>query len=559
MIRLIFTFCLQFLLAGSGQARVVRGNASMISDGIMNNEMTTTRSSIVLSLESSTVTCTPTYGFLPCTTVIWGNLFLIVVYEYLLSLSQKYITEGSNLFFKMFGTGIFGASMFQILGTFPPVMILLVNGLAGTTSTAETLSAMGLAMLAGSAVMMLTLQWGAVVAFGSHNISQTSSSTEASATSRPFSQGYGVTQDADAKWIARLLLIAMVPFLILQLPQIFDSTTVTSIAVLVALILSAIGLITYCTYEIFQPLIQTMTLEYIMQDFLEDNIFPGLLDADRKADEAAIAQLFQKLDKNSDDKISADELEALFLGVQLKEMDSKNKNFVTNLMKQFDISKDNSVTIAEFIRRMKQLLNGSSDTSSTQNDTGTSSSRPEETQALISSENATTTTSPIVAKTWLNYAKAGYFLVLGAAISLLLAMPLMEAIEDFSDGLSIPSFIITYVIVPFAMSYKQVVLAITSASKKTEKAISLTFSMIYSGVYMSSMMSLTMFLLIVYVRDLTWDVSAGVLVVLIVGVLMGCLTSLRNTFPFWTCIVAFLLYPISLVLIYVLTTYCGWS
>ncbi|CAM8918555.1 unnamed protein product [Rhodiola kirilowii] len=296
-----------------------------------------------------------------------------------------------------------------------------------------------------------------------------------------------------------------------------------------------------------------------MQDILEENIFPGLLDADGKDDEAAIAQLFQKLDKNSDDKISADELEALFLGVQLKEMDSKNKNFVTNLMKQFDISKDNSVTIAEFIRRMKQLLNGSSDTSSTQDDTGTSSSRPEETQALISSENATTTTSPIVAKTWLNYAKAGYFLVLGAAISLLLAMPLMEAIEDFSDGLSIPSFIITYVIVPFAMSYKQVLLAITSARKKTEKAISLTFSMIYSGVYMSSMMSLTMFLLIVYVRDLTWDVSAGVLVVLIVGVLMGCLTSLRNTFPFWTCIVAFLLYPISLVLIYVLTTYCGWS
>uniref|UniRef100_A0A7N0U4D4 EF-hand domain-containing protein n=1 Tax=Kalanchoe fedtschenkoi TaxID=63787 RepID=A0A7N0U4D4_KALFE len=545
MTRLAFLSCCLLsllLLTGSGHARHARGDSTAATGPTVLK---------LVNVGSSTVTCTPTYGFLPCTTVIWGNLFLIVVYEYLLSLSQKYLTQGSALFFKMFGTGIFGASMFQILGAFPPVVILLVNGLSGSTGTAETLSAMGLAMLAGSAVMALTLQWGAVVAFGSRDLSQTSSSA---APQLAFSiTGYGVTQDADTKRIAKLLLIAMIPFAILQLPQIVDSTTVTSVAVVAALILSAAGLIIYCIYEIFQPLIQTKTLEYIMQDFLEDSVFPGLLSADGEPDEAAIQQLFHKLNKNSDEEVSADELEALFLGAQLKDAGLESEDYVANLMRQFDKSQDNKVSSAEFIRGMKRLLTGS-------DSAGASLSSPatDVTETLLSGEKTSPTTAKVVG-TWLNYAKAGYLLVLGTGISLLLAQPLMAAIEDFADGLSVPSFIITYIIVPFAMSYKQVILAVTSARKKTVKAVSLTFSTIYSSVYMSSMMSLTMFLLIVYVRGLTWDVSAGVLVVLIVGVVMGCLTSFRITFPFWTCILAFLLYPISLVLIYVLTTYCGWS
>ncbi|OWM65515.1 hypothetical protein CDL15_Pgr009105 [Punica granatum] len=79
----------------------------------------------VLGLRTTTVTCTPTYGFLPCTTEVWGELFLIIVYEYLLAVASHYVSSGSDLFFRMFGTGIFGASLFQMLGSIPQVVIML--------------------------------------------------------------------------------------------------------------------------------------------------------------------------------------------------------------------------------------------------------------------------------------------------------------------------------------------------------------------------------------------------------------------------------------------------
>lgn len=52
--------------------------------------------------------------------------------------------------------------------------------MTGSTETAETMAEMNMGLLAGSAIMLLTLVWGSVVAFGSHDlsVSQTSSNTE---------------------------------------------------------------------------------------------------------------------------------------------------------------------------------------------------------------------------------------------------------------------------------------------------------------------------------------------------------------------------------------------
>ncbi|RRT64059.1 hypothetical protein B296_00039589, partial [Ensete ventricosum] len=66
------------------------------------------------------------------------------------------------------------------------------------------------------------------------------------------------------------------------------------------------------------------------------------------------------------------------------------------------------------------------------------------------------------------------------------------------------------------------------------------FHMIYGGATMNNILCLAVFLALVYVRHLTWDFSAEVLVILVVCIVMGIFTSLRTTFPLWTCFVAFL-------------------
>lgn len=75
---------------------------------------------------------------------------------------------------------------------------------------------------------------------------------------------------------------------------------------------------------------------------------------------------------------------------------------------------------------------------------------------------------------------------------------------------------------------------------------------IYGSVTMSNILSLSVFLGLVYVRELTWSFSSEVLVILIVCILMGVFASFRTTFPLWTCLLAFSLYPLSILLVYVL-------
>lgn len=70
-------------------------------------------------------TCEPTYGFLPCSSNAWGLLFLVAVYEILLTFGGRYVGVGSDLFFQTIGPSIFGASLFQLLGTFPQIIMVL--------------------------------------------------------------------------------------------------------------------------------------------------------------------------------------------------------------------------------------------------------------------------------------------------------------------------------------------------------------------------------------------------------------------------------------------------
>lgn len=76
---------------------------------------------------------------------------------------------------------------------------------------------------------------------------------------------------------------------------------------------------------------------------------------------------------------------------------------------------------------------------------------------------------------------------------------------------------------------------------------------------MNNLLCLSVFLALVYIRGLTWDFSSEVLVILIVCVVVGVFASVRRTFPLWTSLLAFVLYPFSLVLVYVLDYKFGWS
>ncbi|CAK9185272.1 unnamed protein product [Ilex paraguariensis] len=244
-----FLLLLPLLMTHLGSSRSVTENLSFKSDGVDN----TSRSAMVeLDLKASTVTCEPTYGFLPCTTELWGQLFLIVVYQVLLSLAQQYVSVGSDHFFQIVGPGVFGAGLFHVLGAIPEIMVVLMSGLSGSSETAAVQATMGMSSNAGSAVMNLTLIWGACVAFGSYDLSEDSAVSHVE-DKRPISlTGFGVTTDVETSYTARIMIISMIPFVILQLATILHSSSATHVIVLVSFIVTLALFFAYSFYQVIQ-------------------------------------------------------------------------------------------------------------------------------------------------------------------------------------------------------------------------------------------------------------------------------------------------------------------
>lgn len=113
-------------LLGKVQGRLLRINSSnqLISDGIddrLNNQ------EYGQHLLSSGKICQQLYGIFPCANSIGGYIFLIVVYQYLLITGERLVSRGSKALFNILRTGIFGATIFQILKTFPRIVMFIGN------------------------------------------------------------------------------------------------------------------------------------------------------------------------------------------------------------------------------------------------------------------------------------------------------------------------------------------------------------------------------------------------------------------------------------------------
>lgn len=77
--------------------------------------------------------------------------------------------------------------------------------------------------------------------------------------------------------------------------------------------------------------------------------------------------------------------------------------------------------------------------------------------------------------TWTSF-KAILLLILGTIIAAVFADPLVDAVDNFSDATSIPSFFISFIAMPLATNSSEAVSAIIFASRKKRKLASLTFS-----------------------------------------------------------------------------------
>ncbi|KAA8519705.1 hypothetical protein F0562_013850 [Nyssa sinensis] len=421
IIRATSIFFLLLLMTHLGYSRLARENLSLISDGVDNQAR---QSSIIeLNLGESTVTCTPSYSFLPCTTDPLGLLLLILLYEYLLYVGDNYISAGSELFFQTFGPGFFGASLFHILGTIPMVVMTLASGLSASRESAGEQATMGMSILAGSAVMLLTLIWGLCVAFGCFDLSEASNSTK-NEYAKPFSLTvFGVRTDDDTSKTAIVMILSMVPFLILQLAKILNSYLGTRVTILVSLLVTLAFLFAYCIYQVFRPWIQNRRFEYLLSKFVKDKLLV-LLTSHGRPNIQFIRQIFCKIDKDGSGKISKEELRVLILGLQLQDDFGLDEGeLLQKVIEIFDTSGDDHIDKDEFERGLLKYICDKNENFVIKDH---HQKAKEEEWRVVSKGSAQ--------KSWRNYFKATVQVLLGTIILLLLGSPLTGTVTDFASA-----------------------------------------------------------------------------------------------------------------------------
>ncbi|KAJ0054684.1 hypothetical protein Pint_02381 [Pistacia integerrima] len=552
-------------LTSPAQSRPISDLSSvMVSDGIQAVEKPTF---IQLNSLISSHTCDQTYGFLPCTTTVFGNVFLILVYGYLMFLAAKFLSDGSEILLQILGPGIIGGLFLPVLSSVPDAAVILASGLSGSKDTAQSQVSVGMGLMAGSTVMLLTILWGSCLLAGKCDI-EGSTAVDLKDTKRFSLTGSRVSTEIWTSYAARIMIISAIPFIIVQLPQYFLTAASSSrLVILISLIISISLVLSYCLYQVFQPLIQKGRIAYLRHKHVISGILKHLrsdtlgrfFTDDGLPNIDVIQKLFSTIDEDSDGRLSAKELRALIVGIQFEEIDMNINDAVEQVLKDMDKSEDSFIDVHEFVAGISRWLikakhsakrrDGTPMTPTILNDFD---QRARKEYDLLGDENDEVVES-IGNPKW-KASKAVLMLLMGAVCS----DPLVDAVDNFSTASSVPSFFISFIILPFVTS-SEVVSTLTFASRKRLRTASLTYSEIYGSVTMSNILSLSVFLGLVYFRQLTWNFSAEVLVILLVCFVTGLIASFRTTFPLWLCLVAYALYPLSLLFVSALDYVLGWS
>ncbi|KAK6229350.1 hypothetical protein SCA6_018301 [Theobroma cacao] len=373
-----FLVALSLVIIAVEARSLPQSSSQLVSDGIDGDDdpVQASHSSglFLKEMESSEEYCEQMYGFLPCSNSIYGHLFLILVYEYLLFHGESYLASGGEQMFKILGPGFFGASAFQILSALPEALILLASGLMNTKEVAQEYAYTGVGLLAGSSILLLTIIWGTCLIVGSHDLSNGAeySILSTNSNSRILScnrllhslSGFGIITDQETSYTARIMLFSVIPFFIIQLLNMIPTSSAKQVVILIALTISVIFLLLYFFYQIFQPWIQKRRLEFVKHEHLilkilqhvQKHAIGRILTRDGSPNVYVIKRLFEEIDRDGDDYISSSELKELLLEVKFTRSHINKEKAIEEVMKEFDLDGDQKITKDEFVNGFTKWL-----------------------------------------------------------------------------------------------------------------------------------------------------------------------------------------------------------
>ncbi|XVF78710.1 hypothetical protein PTKIN_Ptkin14bG0157500 [Pterospermum kingtungense] len=241
-------------------------------------------------------------------------------------------------------------------------------------------------------------------------------------------------------------------------------------------------------YLVFQPWIENKRKESEMKKNLisgmlnhfQSNSIGSLLTDDGKPDTTAIKRLFEKIDNDGDNCISQHELKELISDLKFGTVPLNVNEVVAKVIEELDTSGDQRIDQQEFINGISKWLKTSQKEaapSSIESQDDIYQKTWEETDRLVDEERSNGGVHASK-QAWI---KAIMYMVLGIIILVVLAEPLIYSVQSFSGDASIPSFFISFILVPLTTNARVATSAIRAAWHKKPRTTSLTFSEIYGG------------------------------------------------------------------------------
>ncbi|CAI7894689.1 unnamed protein product [Closterium sp. NIES-54] len=313
--------------------------------------------------------CEEAYGWLPCSTSVGGNAFLMVAYGYIILVAAKLISDGSELLLQVLDPGLIGGLFLPMLGAMPDTVLILVSGLGGSKEEAQEEVLVGMGVLAGSTVMILTVAWGGSLLCGRCDLEEKQRSDGSvdlvardKTLTRPWDlKGTGVTTDEQTRLGAWIMMATVVPFLIMQVPFIDGGQYPeyqARITALLGLLLSTTGLVAYCAYQVLSPWLQSSKINHArmhlmraralhhLHDLALQNTWGGLLQPDGTPNCETIHRVFRHFDEDGNGTLSRSELKGLVLGLGIRSQapgDVPADDEVAAWMRDFDSNSDGEI------------------------------------------------------------------------------------------------------------------------------------------------------------------------------------------------------------------------
>jgi Ca2+/H+ antiporter len=152
-----------------------------------------------------------------------------------------------------------------------------------------------------------------------------------------------------------------------------------------------------------------------------------------------------------------------------------------------------------------------------------------------------------------------FLMLVGTILVLLFANPAVDVFNEWGVRLGISSFYVSFLLAPFASNASELLVAYGMALKKTSKSVTQSFESLVGAACMNNTLCLAVLYFLIYYKKLVWKFKAETVGILIIQWIMATLIFSSNTQPKFMGFVILALYPLCLVIVWVLENICGWD